>query len=134
MNLLLDTHILLWALSDDEKLSDKARKMILAPENTVYYSVVSIWEISIKHAIHPDNVVFSGKEIMQYCRDAGYLALDLQERHIASLETLKRKETAKPHHDPFDRMLIAQAKSERMTFVTHDSLLPDYQEKCIYLV
>lgn len=49
MNLLLDTHVLIWALTEDARLSEKAREMILDPENTVYYSAVSVWEVSIKH-------------------------------------------------------------------------------------
>ena len=67
MNLLLDTHILIWALNDDPRLSEKARNLILDENNAIYYSSVSIWGISIKHANHPDNVEFTGKELAQFC-------------------------------------------------------------------
>ena len=134
MNLLLDTHILIWALNDDPRLPEKARELILDENNAIYYSSVSIWEVSIKHALHPDNVEFTGKDLSQFCREAGFLPVEMRDRHVFALETIARAEGAPPHHDPFDRMLISQAKAENMTFITHDSLLPYYQEKCIVFV
>lgn len=131
MNLLLDTHILIWALNDDPQLSDRAKEMILDPANVIYYSVVSIWEVSIKHTSHPNDLEFSGKELSGYCREAGFLSLDIRDKHIYALETLQRPENAPRHNDPFDRMLVAQAKAENMCFLTHDSLIPYYEEKCI---
>ena len=131
MNLLLDTHILIWTLNDDPRLSKKAKNLILDRNNTVYYSVISIWEISIKHANHPEHIEFSGKDLSGFCEQAGFLPVDLCDEHVAALETIIRADGAPPHHDPFDRMLIAQAKTENMAFLTHDALLPYYQEKCI---
>lgn len=131
MNLLLDTHILIWALNDDPRLPEKARALILDENNVIYYSVVSIWEVSIKHAIHPDNVAFSGKELAGFCQEAGFLPVELREKHVFALETITRAAGAPPHHDPFDRVLIAQAKAEHISFVTHDSLIPYYEETCI---
>ena len=126
MNLLLDTHILIWALNEDPRLPVKAREMILDEDNVVYYSSVSIWD--------PDNVEFSGKELDQFCQEAGFLPVEMKDKHVFALETITRSEGAPVHHDPFDRMLIAQAKAENMSFITHDSLLPYYDEKCIILV
>ena len=134
MNLLLDTHILIWALNEDPRLPEIARGMILDENNTIYYSSVSVWEVSIKHSIHPDNVEFSGKELSAFCRDAGFEPIEIRDKHVFALETLKRAEDAPVHHDPFDRMLIAQAKAENMAFITHDALLPFYKEKCIVFV
>lgn len=134
MNLLLDTHILIWALNEDRRLPERARDMILDSDNAVYYSTVSIWEVSIKHVNHPENVEFTGKELAEFCREAGFLPLEIKDKHVFALETLTRMEDAPPHHDPFDRMLIAQAKVENMSFLTHDSLLPYYGEKCIIAV
>lgn len=131
MNLLLDTHILIWALNGDPRLPGKARDMILDDHNAVYYSSASIWEVSIKHANHPDNVEFTGKELSKFCEEAGFLPVEVRDKHVFALETITRKEGAPPHHDPFDRMLIAQAKAENLFFMTHDSLLPYYEEKCI---
>ena len=134
MNILLDTNILIWALNEDPRLPEKARELILDENNAVYYSSVSIWEISIKHAVHPENVAFTGKELSQYCQEAGFLQVEMRDRHVFALETITRAEGAPPHHDPFDRMLIAQAKAENMSFITHDALLPYYEEKCIIAV
>ncbi len=134
MNLLLDTHILIWALNDDPQLSEKAKEMILEPGNAVYYSVMSIWEISIKHSTHPEDLEFSGKELSEFCQDAGFLPLELRDKHVYALETINRPENAPRHNDPFDRMLVAQAKAENMSFLTHDSLIPYYEEKCIIQV
>ena len=134
MNLLLDTHILIWALNDDPRLSKKAKEMILDRNNTVYYSAVSVWEIAIKHANHPENVAFCGNELAAFCEQAGFVPLELGVVHIEALETLIRADGAPPHHDPFDRMLIAQAKAENIAFLTHDAMLPFYQEKCVVTV
>ena len=134
MNLLLDTHVLIWTLNEDQRLSEKARELILDPDNAIYYSSVSIWEVAIKHAIHPENVTFTGKELSQYCQEAGFLPVEMRDRHVFALETITRADDAPPHHDPFDRMLIAQAKAENMSFLTHDSLLPYYNETCIISV
>jgi len=134
VNLLLDTHLLIWALNEDPRLPDKAKEMILDPDNAVYYSAVSIWEVSIKHANHPDNVTFTGKELSQYCQEAGFLPVEIRDKHVYALETLSRADGAPPHHDPFDRMLIAQAKAENLSFLTHDLLLPYFEEPCIISV
>jgi len=131
MNLLLDTHLLIWTLNEDPKLPAKAKEMILDPGNSIYYSSVSIWEIAIKHAIHPDNVEFTGKELSGFCQEAGFLPVEVKDRHVFALETLKRPDNAPRHNNLFDRMLIAQAKAENLTFLTHDELLPYYGESCI---
>lgn len=134
MNILLDTQILLWALSNNDKLSDLARSLILDPKNNIYYSSASIWEITIKHLKHPDTFSFSGKDVSQYCRDAGYLQVRIIDEHCYTIESLKRKENSPEHNDPFDKLLISQAKCERLTLITHDSLIPDYEEDCILSV
>ena len=102
MNLLLDTHIAIWALNDDPALSEKARELILDADNTIYYSTVSVWEVMLKH-----------------------------NRHVLAVSGLKRKNGEPPHNDPFDRLLVAQAKVENLSFLTHDELIPGYEEKCV---
>ena len=134
MKLLLDTHILIWALNNDPRLSRKARTLIQDQNNTIYCSSVSIWEISIKHSSHPEHVKFSGEQLAFYCGQAGFIPLEMREKHVFSLETISQKEGSLKHHDPFDRMLIAQAKAEHMKLITHDSLLGQYSEDCIVLV
>ena len=116
---------------DDPQLPDQAKEMILDENNVVYYSAVSVWEIAIKHAKYPDEVEFTGKELAQFCQEAGFLPVEMKDKHVFALETITRAAGSPPHHDPFDRMLIAQAKAEHMSFITHDTMLPFYEEKCI---
>ena len=134
MNILLDTHIALWALNDDPALSEKARTLISDPDNTVYYSTVSTWEILLKHERQPDNVELSASDFVGYCREAGFIPLGLYDKHIEAVATLKLPGDAPKHNDPFDRLLLAQAKAENLSFLTHDAKIPYYNERCIISV
>ena len=134
MRLLLDTHILLWALQDDQKLPDKARNLIVTPTNRVLYSPVSIWEVAIKHAVHPDKLLVDATDVLALCEKAGYESLPLYDRHVSMLETLVRDPNAAKHNDPFDKLLLAQAKCEGLRLVSHDALLPGYNEPCLLSV
>ncbi|MBR1813591.1 MAG: type II toxin-antitoxin system VapC family toxin [Lachnospiraceae bacterium] len=131
MNLLLDTHIAIWALDDAPQLSEKARELILDPNNTIYYSTVSVWEVMLKHARRPDEIPFDEKDFSEGCRSAGFIPLGLADKHILAVSTLSRPDNVKEHNDPFDRLLIAQAKVENLSFLTHDELIPDYNERCV---
>ena len=134
MKILIDTHIAIWSVLDDPKLSKAARDLLLDRQNEIYYSAASIWEITIKHMAHPETFLYSGRQLAKGCQENGFLALPILERHIFALETLKRLKNAPPHNDPFDRIMLAQAKAEDMKFLTHDSLLPYYNEMCIISV
>ena len=134
MNLLLDTHIAIWALNDSPELSVNARKLLLDPDNNIYYSSVSVWEVLLKHIKHPNNIPFNESDFSEGCKDAGFIPLNLSDKHILTVRTLRRTEGAKEHNDPFDRLLLSQAKTENMSFLTHDELISDYNEKCVILV
>ena len=134
MNLLLDTHIAIWALNDDNALSAKARELILDPDNTIYYSTVSVWEVLLKHVRRPENIPFDEADFSEGCKEAGFIPLSLSDKHILAMRTLSRPADSREHNDPFDRLLISQAKVENLSFLTHDALIPDYQEKCIISV
>lgn len=134
MKLLLDTHILLWALSDDARLSGKARQLIENPDNSIYYSIISLWEVQLKKMAHPESMPIDAMELKEYCGQAGFQCLPVNEAHIFALSGLKRDEHALPHKDPFDRLLICQALTENMMFLTHDSLIPQYNVPCIFPV
>jgi len=129
MRILLDTHILLWALSNDEKLPKKARELIENEENEIYYSVVSLWEVEIKHLAHPDIMPVSAEEIADYCEQSGYKRIIIKETHVFAMKELKREKDAQPHKDPFARMLICQADVENMVFITSG-----YNKSCILSV
>ncbi len=126
MNLLLDTHVALWAITDHPGLSATARELILSPRATVWISVASIWEISIKHSLGRGEMPVSGKDAIRYFRDAGYQFLAIEPEHAAAIETLP-----KHHRDPFDRLLVAQALIEPMRLLTHDSNVARYGDTIV---
>ena len=93
-----------------------------------------MWEIAIKHRKHPQVITRSGTEFMHYCEAIGFIKLPIDDRHVCALETLHEKEENKGHADPFDRILLAQAKGDGMTLITHDDKFSLYDEPYIYLV
>lgn len=134
MEFLLDTHIILWTLFKPYNLSQKAISVLSNKENEFYYSIASMWEVAIKHRKHPKAITRSGTEFMHYCEAMGFTKLPIDDRHICALETLHEKEGFKGHDDPFNRILLAQAKGDGMTLLTHDSKFSYYDEPYVYLV
>ena len=134
MKYLLDTHILLWLVGESWKLSDEVKEVLKDKRNKISFSVVSLWEVAIKHMKSPDKLGVTPQQLLDFCEESDYKHLLLRIKHVLALETLRRAEDAPPHHDPFDRILIAQAKSENMTFLTHDDNLALYNEPCVIVV
>jgi PIN domain nuclease of toxin-antitoxin system len=126
MRLLLDTHIAIWALTADRRLSASARELIATPDNRVYVSAASVWEIAIKHALGRGAVPFSGQDALRYFTDAGFELLDIRPEHAAATEALPPL-----HGDPFDRLLIAQAVTEPLRLLTHDQTLVEYSDTIV---
>lgn len=87
-----------------------------------------MWEVAIKRSIKPNKIPVSGTEYRHYCEQAGYECLPVRDRHVIALESLPLL-----HNDPFDRILISQALSEGMVFLTHDSTLSTYGKKVVVL-
>ena len=117
MNLLLDTHILLWWLSNSRRLHTEARKTI-ADSARAYVSAATVWEIAIKIAL--GKLEFRGEMAEQLAMN-NLLSLAVTVPHALAAGALPMH-----HSDPFDRMLIAQAKLESLTLMTHDARLRDY--------
>ena len=128
----MDTHILLWLLRDDPELPVDVVAMTEDETNEFYYSIASFWEFAIKNGLHPDKVRLSPVRLMSTCEISDMNLLQIAPKHIAALETLKWPETLPKHKDPFDRILLAQAKAENMRLVTHDETLLRYEEPCIF--
>ena len=126
MQLLLDTHIMLWAFTDDVRLRGTARGLIRDERNSVWISAVSIWEIAIKHSLGRGEMPISAQQALSFCRDAGYLWLDIRPEHAAAVETLPQL-----HTDPFDRLLVAQAITEPLRLVTRDGALARYDQNIV---
>ena len=123
MNLLLDTHVALWAITDDPKLTDNARELIQSPRTIVWISAVSLWEISIKHSLGKADMPVSGQDALNYFRQAGYRLLAIEPEHAVAIENMQPI-----HHDPFDRLLVAQALLEPMRLMTHDATVARYSD------
>ena len=120
MRFLLDTHVFLWWIKGDAKLSKSIRSKVLHASE-VYVSSASIWECTIKMALKKlDGNV---NEIVEAIVDSGFLELPITACHAAAVAGLPDI-----HRDPFDRILIAQAISEPLIFLTADLLLTDYSE------
>jgi PIN domain nuclease of toxin-antitoxin system len=118
VNLLLDTHAVLWWLSDDPTLSEAARVAISDPENTVYLSAVVIWEMRIKQGIGKLDLPDDFEEVVD---DQAFSKLPVTVDHANAIVRLPAI-----HRDPFDRMLVAQAVVEEMTIVTRDRNIAEY--------
>ena len=135
MNILIDTHIAMWATSKSDRLTEQMRDLLKDKDNEIYYSIVSIWETAIKHAKHPDEFTLTEKEFDDDCEKSHFLFLDLKKEHVFKLNTLIYPDDApEPHKDPFDRLLMAQAKSEGFMFMTHDHKIQWYKEEFVIYV
>lgn len=121
MNCLLDTHLLLWAAGEAEKLSSKALLWIENTENNLYFSPASFWEISIKNQLGRADFKLDARLLKRGLLDNGYLELSINTEHSLHINLLQPI-----HKDPFDRMLIAQATVEGMVLLTADAVLVQY--------
>lgn len=127
MKLLLDTHVLLWAMGPGRGLPAYARSLLLDPRNTIYYSVISIFEIASKRAAARRSAPqLSAERAQELAKLSGYVCLDFTAPHAIAVETI-----AITHHDPFDKLLLAQAKVEGLRFVTHDEAVATYDKNVI---
>lgn len=126
MNLLLDTHVALWAVTDSPKLPKKARELIESPRSSVWISAASVWEIAIKHALGRGDMPVSSRDAVRYFRESGYRFLPVEVEHTMVVEDLPAH-----HNDPFDRILVAQALVEPMRLMTHDPAVAHYSDTII---
>ena len=121
---LLDTHLLLWAVASPRKLTSAARSRIESAD--VFVSAVSIWEVSIKVAL--GKLAADPAELLAEIEPTGFTLLPISGEHAAAVARLPAV-----HADPFDRMLVAQAKTEPLLLLTNDSILAGYGD-CVELV
>lgn len=126
MNLLLDTHVALWAITDSPKLPKKARELIASPKTTIWVSAANLWEIAIKHSLGRGDMPVSSQDAMRYFKESGYRILPVEAEHAIAVEELPRH-----HQDPFDRILVAQALVEPMRLMTHDPMVSLYSDTII---
>ncbi|MBT3224824.1 MAG: type II toxin-antitoxin system VapC family toxin [Deltaproteobacteria bacterium] len=119
MNLFLDTHVLLWWLDDNSRLSKQAKNYIADVDNIIFVSAVVIWEIRIKEALGKLEIA---ADFFNIVKQQGFEILSITAQHANKVGDIPMH-----HRDPFDRMLIAQAIEESLTIVTHDRAFKAYE-------
>lgn len=125
---LLDTHVLLWWLFDDPKLSGPAHDVIQAPENTILVSSASGWEIATKHRLGKlPHAGEAARDLPSLLRKSRMTVLPITMEHALAAGALPG-----PHRDPFDRMLIAQGRIEGLPIVTSDRVFKQYPVELIW--
>lgn len=123
MNLLLDTHLLLWAASEPQRLSAKARALLLDPANQLIFSSASLWEITIKNRLERSDFNVDPRRLWRMLLVNGYRELSVSSEHTVAVNDLPLL-----HKDPFDRILVAQARVEGLTLLTADKMVAKYGE------
>jgi PIN domain nuclease of toxin-antitoxin system len=126
VNLLLDTHILLWAAGEPERLSESARTLLTTPGNTLFFSAASIWEIVIKLGLGREDFKVDPYRLRKMLIAHGYTEVAVTTEHALKVYSLPFL-----HKDPFDRLLIAQARTEGMLLLTGDASVSQYQESIL---
>jgi PIN domain nuclease of toxin-antitoxin system len=121
MKFLLDTHLLLWAADQQERLSADAVGLISDPANELFFSAASLWEIAIKQGLGREDFKVDARLLRRGLLDNGYSELPVASEHAVAIDSLPSL-----HKDPFDRMLVAQAMIEGITLLTADSILAQY--------
>lgn len=121
MNLLLDTHLLLWAASEPQRLTAKARTLLLDPANHLLFSAASLWEISIKNGLERSDFNIDPRRLWRMLVINGYRELPVTSEHTVAVNDLPHL-----HKDPFDRILVAQARVEGLTLLTADKMVAKY--------
>lgn len=115
MKLLVDTHVFLWFTLDDPKLPSRMREVLVSPQNERFISIASVWEVAIKHSLGKLELKDGLEGFIGDIGRSNFQLLELGILHVMELSTLPLH-----HRDPFDRMLIAQAKAEGMHLLTAD--------------
>jgi PIN domain nuclease of toxin-antitoxin system len=122
MKYLLDTHFLLWVVSLSQPLSNKINHLINNPDNELFFSAASLWEIVIKNGLGRSDFQVDVGVLRRSLLDHGYLELPVLSHHVLVVGTLPSI-----HQDPFDRILIAQAMDEGMILLTTDKIVAEYK-------
>ena len=125
--LLLDTHVFVWAKTGERQLAEEVRKMIVAPENEIFVSLASAWELAIKASIGKLDgdpaLLIGGRDVFErVLSESGFQLLGTEAEHVFAAAGLPLH-----HRDPFDRIIIAQATTEHMTLVTADARFTAYK-------
>ncbi len=127
MNLLIDTHALIWFITDNDKLPFKTKQIIENKENNCYVSIATYWEIGIKNSIGRLDLKSDLETIFEIIEETGFETLPITTNQI-----LRNAKLEFHHQDPFDRIIIAQSLTEKMTIITKDSQFENYNVPIIW--
>jgi len=127
MNLLIDTHALIWFITDNDKLPLKTKQIIENKENNCYVSIATYWEIGIKNSIGRLDLNSDLETIFRIIEETGFETLPITTNQILRNANLKLH-----HQDPFDRIIIAQSLTEKMTIITKDGHFENYNVPIIW--
>ena len=127
MRYLLDTHTAFWEFAGSSELPDKVKRVIDNSDNKIFVSIVSAWEIAIKRSLNRETSLCSVAEFFDEVAASGFDLLALEPHHVRLIETMPYH-----HRDPFDRLLIATAMAEDMTFLSADENVPKYDVKWLW--
>lgn len=126
MKFLVDTQLVLWAASSPRKISKKARALLKHPDNALFFSAASLWEIAIKNSLGREDFKANPGLLRRGLLDNGWQELPITGRHAIAVEHLPAI-----HKDPFDRILLAQAKVEGFVLLTTDSTVSQYPDSAL---
>ena len=130
--LMLDTHVLLWAIGNSDKLSPQIAEQISDKKNEVFVSAISLWEIVLKQSTGKLELSFAVEDIPMYCRQMGFSLIPLKPSDVLGFLKLPQKEH---HKDPFDRMLICQCVANGYVLASKDMKMAGYRDcglECIW--
>jgi PIN domain nuclease of toxin-antitoxin system len=123
MNIIIDTHLLLWTLCNKDKLSSKEQRILTNNANNIYVSVMSIWEISLKSGIGKLELHnFDVSKLPDYITKTGFEIINLESKEASTFHTLPKTD----HKDPFDRMIIWQTICKEFCLLTRDKAISSY--------
>lgn len=135
MNILLDTHIAVWAMIDHSKLTKDCIDDITNLKNNIYVSLISVWEVAIKNAKHGyQEMPIDESLFIKYCEELEFNILPIKTKHILNIRNLKLKNENARHKDPFDRLLLSQTKCENLTLFTKDIMMMNYDVEDVKII
>ena len=132
MNYIIDTHILLWSIFSPEKLDENHRKLLASPNNTIFVTSISLWEISLKYCLGKLELYgFKPDDLIQVCSEMDIEIININEKSMASYYQLPN---IKDHKDPFDRLIVWYCIKNAYVLITQDSKIPAYERYGLILI
>jgi PIN domain nuclease of toxin-antitoxin system len=127
MNYILDTHTLIWFLNGDNRISEKSREIIENQDNIKFVSIATVWEIAIKTSLDKFRFDKGFKKFLDLIEDNGFEIIPISFDHVLTVSTLQFI-----HRDPFDRLIVSQALTDKLTILTKDEYIEKYEVNTIW--